>query len=145
MIRWLRLRFLEDRTCSDYKRCLTTSALQDKHFVPCYYCNGGKTMSQTFCCTHCQTIWLEETNNWVLTKQAKCPFCHHLNHINIKFKAGQLTGEACANNKATWQLDKVISSLYSTPSCSRYLPSMDSSSHAIHSCQSKLLDGCRIL
>ena len=58
-------------------------------------------MTQTFHCTNCQTIWLEETNNWVLTKQAKCPFCNHANDIQVELKAGQLTGETCANNKTT--------------------------------------------
>jgi len=73
------MRFLEDRNCSKYSKCLTATATQSDRqtnkYVPCYECNGGRKMSQKFYCPKCSTLFTEETSDWVFFKKITCPFC----------------------------------------------------------------------
>jgi len=73
------MRFLEDRNCSKYSKCLTATATrsdrQANKYVPCYECNGGRKMSQKFYCPKCSTLFTEETSDWVFFKKITCPFC----------------------------------------------------------------------
>ena len=73
---WLIMRFLEDRNCSKYSKCLTTTALRTNgKYVPCYECNGGRKMSQKFYCPKCSTLFEDENPNWLFLKKITCPFC----------------------------------------------------------------------
>src|SRR4030042_4140595 len=82
---WLRLRLLELRTCKQYKACSIEAALKNYKYTPCYYCMGGAPMPQTFHCLNpsCRTMWVEDSNAWVITKKASCPFCHRLWDVQI--------------------------------------------------------------
>ena len=103
---WLRLRFVEDRSCRSYKRCFNQVAFaepkgEDRSYVPCYFCNGGRSIMQLFNCLHCRTIWTEESNNWIYTQKATCPFCNRTHKIHISMQDGKLIGATSIGSNTT--------------------------------------------
>lgn len=46
-------------------------------------------MQQTFHCLnpHCRTMWVEESNDWVVTSKTQCPFCHYTWAVRVTLGA----------------------------------------------------------
>ncbi len=91
MNEWFRFRLVEDRNCPSYFDCLTTAALTDAHYVPCYECMGGVSMVYRFVCPKCQTLWVEEENKWLITKIVTCPFCNAHHPLSIVINEDKVT------------------------------------------------------
>lgn len=70
------LRLLEDKSCSSYERCYNDAIKNDKHFVPCYFCNGGRLVQTTFQCPKCDITFSPDNDLWIFQKVIDCPFCY---------------------------------------------------------------------
>jgi len=92
---YLILRALEYRDCPRYDDCLTQTALRDNKYVPCFECMGGVPMPQLFECVsmNCRTLWVEEDNKWLITKEVQCPFCSRTYKIAVQIQNGTLSGK----------------------------------------------------